>query len=211
MRYEVIHGDCLQEMARMEVGSVDAVVTDPPYGMNNDCDYTRFAGGKKWSQIRGDDAPFDPTPWLEYPNVILWGYNHMARLLPVGIVLVWCKRGANPSPLTSDAELGWQKGGSGGVRVFHHMWDGFRRQSQRGPSLHPTEKPVALMKWCIERVTQPGDLVFDPYMGSGATGVAAIELGRRFVGCEIDEGYFETARQRIESADAQQRLVLEDT
>jgi YD repeat-containing protein len=77
-----------------------------------------------------------------------------------------------------------------------------------GKTVHPTQKPVALMARIIELFTQPGDLVVDPYMGSGPTGVAAMRLGRRFAGCEIEPTYFATAERRIAQAAAQLRLPL---
>lgn len=67
--------------------------------------------------------------------------------------------------------------------------------------MHPTQKPVAVLKWMIERLKLPkGSTVFDPYMGSGSTGIAALALGLSFVGCEIEAEYFDTARKRIEQA-----------
>lgn len=71
---------------------------------------------------------------------------------------------------------------------------------------HPTQKPVALMKWVLENYTNPGDTIFDPFMGSGTTGVACMQTGRKFIGCEIDEKYFAIAKKRIEDAAAQLHL-----
>ena len=73
---------------------------------------------------------------------------------------------------------------------------------------HPTEKPVGLMCWCVERVT-PADIILDPFMGSGTTGVACANLGRKFIGIEIDPGYFDIACRRIEEAYRQPRLFAE--
>ena len=72
---------------------------------------------------------------------------------------------------------------------------------------HPTQKPVPLMRWCMDRAkVQPGETVLDPFMGSGTTGVACIRTGRKFIGIEIDEGYFQIARKRLENELAQGRL-----
>ncbi len=213
MSFEVIQGDCLGVMAEMAAGSVDAVVTDPPYGSRNNCDYTRFTkmnGASRshtYKPIYGDDEPFDPTPLLAFKQVIIWGYHHMAQRLPVGSVLVWDKKPLDHGGVLSDAELAWKKGGCG-VYVFRHIWDGANRQTERGEHYHPTQKPIALMKWCIERVSKPGDTILDPYMGSGSTGVAAIELGRNFIGIEREPEYVEIARRRIEAVAAQERLPV---
>jgi site-specific DNA-methyltransferase (adenine-specific) len=193
---------------------IDCIVTDPPYGCKADCDYTRFTkktrsyltDNNTWPGIVGDDAPFDPSPWLNYPEVILWGYQHFAAILPVGTVLVWLKRNeAAFGSFLSDAELAWQKGGTG-CYVHACEWSGFKRLAIGEPSMHPTQKPTDLMRWCIGRVKS--GTILDPFMGSGTTGVACVQTGRRFVGVEIDEGYFQIARRRIEQAMLQTRMGL---
>lgn len=194
-------------------GNVDAVVTDPPYGSNNDCDYTRFTGGRakknKFPPVLGDDEPFDPTPWLDYPEVILWGYQYHADKLPLGTVLVWLKkRMSKLGKILSDCELAWQKGGHG-VYLFRHIWDGFDRETERGEkTLCPTQKPIALMEWCIERVSEPGDTILDPYMGTGPVGIACVRLKRSYVGIELSPYYFEIARRRIGAEQAKMEMFL---
>jgi DNA modification methylase len=102
--------------------------------------------------------------------------------------------------------LAWTNLG-GPVRILSHRWKGMLKDSEKDEvRVHPTQKPVALMARIIELFTQPGDLVVDPYMGSGPTGVAAMRLGRRFAGCEIEPAYFATAERRIAQAAAQLRL-----
>jgi tRNA G10 N-methylase Trm11 len=193
----VYHGDC-----RDLTIDADAVITDPPWGADTDCDYTRFSGGLAPNHhhhgIHDDDKPFDPSPWLGYPQVILWGYPFFAQRLPIGTVLIWNKkRDSQLGTFLSDAELAWQKGGQGAY-IFDHTWHGFDRETERNePVYHPSQKPARLMGWCIERVTKPGDLVLDPYMGSGSTALACILMGRRFIGIEIEERYCEIAVKRL--------------
>lgn len=212
MAVELNNGDCFKYTETV-LSRVDAVVTDPPYGCKNNCDYTRFSGGLSphrnyHSGIIGDDKPFSPSPWLAFPQVVLWGYQFFADKVPQGTVLVWNKRRESKlGKFMSDCELAWQKGGKG-VYLFNHVWDGFDRETERGKVLHPSQKPVALMAWCIERITKPGDTVFDPFMGSGATGVACVQTGRNFIGCEIDENYFNIAKRRIEQAQMQMIMPL---
>jgi DNA modification methylase len=197
---QIYHGDCLEMLD--DLRRADAVIGDPPWGADTDCDYTRFSGGLAPNHhhhgIQGDDQPFDPSPWLDFENVILWGYQFFAERLPLGTVLVWNKKRDNQlGTFLSDGELAWQKGGKG-CYIFQHTWHGFDRATERNePVLHPSQKPVRLMEWCIERVTEPGALILDPYMGSGSTGVAAIATGRRFIGVEIDEQYCERAVKRL--------------
>jgi len=203
---ELYLGDCLEILPTL--GKVDCVVTDPPYGMNWDTNSSRFSGGHRdsvsrrgqgrndWGSIAADDRPFDPSPWLSFPNVILWGANHYAARLPVGTTLVWIKRldGAFGSFL-SDAEVAWMKGGYGVYcrRDLSMMAEARRRQ-------HPSQKPIGLMEWCVEKT---GGTILDPFMGSGTTLVAAAKLGRRSIGIEIEPKYFDIACKRIEKAYAQ--------
>jgi site-specific DNA-methyltransferase (adenine-specific) len=130
--------------------------------------------------------------------VVLFGANCYSDRLPLGSLLVWCKRPPNKlGKFMSDCEVGWMNRGHG-VYLFHHVWDGFNRESERGKAVHPTQKPVALTRWCIERLKlKPGATILDPYMGSGSTGIAAVELGFRFVGIEKDPAYYATAVRRI--------------
>jgi len=208
MAFEIITGDCLNIPITQPIA---AVVTDPPYGGNFDCDYTRFTNGLSPSRnfhegIKGDDKPFDPTPWLSYRKVVLFGYQFFAHRLPLGTILVWNKK--RPTQLgtfLSDCELAWMKGGKG-VYLYNHVWHGFDRQTERGEkTLHPTQKPVALFKWVLGRLKlSPGDWVLDPYCGSGSCGVACLELGLNYLGFELIPAYAEIATDRL---DKTQRLV----
>ena len=211
-------GDCLEIMKQIPDQSIQAVVTDPPYGMDWNTDFRRFSGGPSAHRrpyhnkrnyeggVRGDDAPFDPSPWLDFPKVVLWGYNHFASCLPVGTTLIWLKR-FDPAfgSFLSDAELAWMKGGHG---VYCRRDVSLNAETQ--DRMHPTQKPVGLMKWCLDMAKIPiGATVLDPFMGSGSTGVACVKTGRNFIGCEIDEQYFNLAQRRIEQAQMQLPLGLE--
>jgi len=211
----LLSGDWRDYTDEINRDRVSAVISDPPYGANVNCDYRRFSGGKgrrgkegtKFDSIIGDGQEFDPAPWLDYPQVILWGYQFFAQRLPVGTVLVWNKRRDNMlGAFMSDCELAWQKGNKG-CYLFHHEWSGFLRDSEKGEkTLHPSQKPVPLMEWCIERCTKEGDVVLDPYMGSGATGIACARTGRKFIGIEIHPPYYEIARDRVLEAYRQRSL-----
>ena len=192
-------GDCLEIMPTLEAGSVDAVVTDPPYGINYEA--SRYQNASFSGVIAGDTKEFDPLPLLSITKqLILWGGNNYANRLPVGGWLCWDKR-CNESAdriLGSPFELAWtnhrtrfkikrlQHGGA--VNADGH---GIKR-------VHPTQKPVALMEWCIGFTK--GETILDPFMGSGTTGVACVKTGRKFIGIELDRGYFDIAVKRIEKA-----------
>jgi site-specific DNA-methyltransferase (adenine-specific) len=189
----IYHGDC-REIAPV-LGLDYAVVSDPPYGMRWDGRVTPgpggHAGGRSYSfgvQITGDDKPFDPTPWREYPEAILWGANHYWSRLPQGTTLVWIKRNDNAfGSFLSDAEIAWQRGGCG---VYCHRGVGYKSEDRN----HPTQKPLGLMAWCVERTR---GVILDPFMGSGTTLRAAKNLGRKAIGIEIEERYCEIAARRM--------------
>lgn len=207
-------GGCMDILPTLDAGSISAVVTDPPYGMDWDTDATRFSGGhrasaekrgqgRNWGAgVEGDNQPFDPSPWLAFPRVVLWGCNHFASRLPVGSTLVWLKR-LDPAfgSFLSDAELAWMKGGHG---VYCRR--DLSMNAEATKRVHPTQKPVSLMKWCLDMAKVPEcGIILDPFMGSGTTLVAAKQLGRRAIGIEISERYAEIAVQRL----AQDVLPLE--
>ena len=200
----IYHGDCREILPTLE--PVDLVLTDPPYGMNYNTDSRRFAGGNQGSRrygqgqsarpVFGDDEPFDPSPFLEYPAVIMWGFNHWAQRVPVGTVLVWLKKREHRyGAFLSDAEIGWMKGGHG-VYAHYVPGEGGWTLSEGTARLHPTQKPLALMCWCMERVPD-AQTILDPFMGSGTTLRAAKDLGRRAIGIEIEERYCEVAVKRL--------------
>jgi len=203
----LIRGDCTLIAPTLE--GVDAVITDPPYGMNWNTDTTRFSGGlqkvsrgREWhSKIEQDDRPFDPSPWTLFPKCVLFGSNHFGSRLQVGTTLVWLKRYDDAfQSFLSDAEVAWMKGGYG-VYCFRHV------PGPTGKGLQPTQKPVALMSWCMDMAKVPqGALTLDPYMGSGTTLIAAIRTGRRAIGIEIDERHFRTAVERVKRELAQPML-----
>jgi site-specific DNA-methyltransferase (adenine-specific) len=211
-------GDCRQILPTL--GKVDAVVTDPPYGINYETwkpsrisrpytkagDVPRRAVTKDhhFERIIGDNEPFDPAELLPLArSMVLWGANHYATRLPESMCwFSWDKKvGKAADSSIGDCELAWTRGlPFETVRCFRHMWAGFQRDSQVGDQrLHPTEKPIALMKWCIEFFPD-ARTILDPFMGSGTTGVAAVKLGRKFIGIEIEPKYFDIACRRIQAA-----------
>lgn len=182
--------------------TVDLVLTDPPYGMKWNGKVTRGKNGTGatgptrhyGATVVDDDQPFDPLPFLEYPKVILWGFHHFSSRLPEGSVLVWLKRyDTGFGSFLSDADMAWMKGGCG---VYCRR--DVSLQGESSNRVHPTQKPVSLMRWCILQARLPDDaVIFDPYMGSGSTLQAAKELGYRAIGCDVVERYCEIAAARL--------------
>ena len=134
---------------------------------------------------------------------ILWGGNYFG-LPPASKWLVWDKINSGDF---ADCELAWTNL-PGAVRMIKHMWNGMLRDGEeRGQQrVHPTQKPVAVMAWCIEQAVYPATIL-DPFMGSGSTGVAAVRMGRQFIGIERERKYFEIACKRIEDAQRQASLL----
>jgi site-specific DNA-methyltransferase (adenine-specific) len=209
----LFNGDCLDVLPKL--AGVDAVVTDPPYGIA----YRRGSSSRtgvcttwkpKSRPIAGDGVPFDPSPWLAFPAIAFTGAQYFYdRLPPGGVIHCWDKRG-NYKPLDqADADMVWCSTPNKS-RVFHLAWRGLCRHAEnRTRFVHPTQKPVALMAWIIGLLKlPPGATILDPYAGSGTTGVAAVQMGFKFIGCEIDPGYFQTMRSRIAEARATARREL---
>lgn len=208
-------GDCELHLADCRdvlptLGRVDAVVSDPPYGIEfshggNDrsgFEKGRYATSFAKVKIAGDAEPFDPSPLLGLADhLILWGGNHFANRLPASPCwLIWDKRAASQHTNDfADCELAWSNK-DGVARIFRHHWDGMMKASERGVKRdHPTQKPVAVMEWCLLQVPK-AQTILDPFMGSGSTGVACVRLKKRFIGIELEQRYFDAACRRIEEA-----------
>lgn len=214
----LILGDCRETIGCEQF---DAIVTDPPYGIgfvhsggggifsNGERKSTRFGGVK----VHGDDEPFDPSH-LTATGVpmCLWGAIHFADRLPIKPGhrwLCWDKGFARtPGKHFSHFEAAWTNR-KAACRLKKWVWDGCFRQEEgnREPRVHPTQKPIGIMRWSIDQLGVSGRIA-DPYMGSGTTGVACAQLGLPFIGWEIDRQHFETACQRIKAAQHQTALPL---
>lgn len=210
-------GDCREVLPSL--AKVDAVITDPPYGMDWDTDSTRFTGGQHargdgradWGDIAGDAEPFDPAPWLAFDRVVMFGSNHYGQRLPVGTTLIWIKKADHLfGTFLSDAEIAWMKGGHG-TYCFRKQFPPPARMAENGGGevAHPTQKPIELMAWCMDRAKVPvGATVLDPFMGSGTTGIACHNMQIAFIGIEREQKYFDIACRRIEDSQRQQRMFV---
>lgn len=194
-------GDCLEILPTLP--KVDAVITDPPYGIGKDGQKrsTGGHGGRKEYEFMGWDAE---RPSAEHFRLMLaaadehivWGGNYFADLLPpTSKWLVWDK---GQRINQSDGELAWTSF-DGALRIYTLN----RVALMQDGAEHPTQKPFSLMRWCV---AMTAGAVLDPYMGSGTTGVACMNLGRKFIGIEIEQKYFDIACERIENAQRQQRM-----
>lgn len=202
-------GDCLEILPTLP--KVDAVVTDPPYGIGYDASHDKYKNGIKRDDATWDVEPFDPQAIIALGlPTIMWGGNCFASRLPdcVGW-LCWQKTARNDSDVRqADMELAWTNCVRRS-RHLQHLWIGAYRASESGiQNVHPTQKPIAVMQWCLN-LLPAAETILDPFMGSGTTGVACMNLGRRFIGIEIEERYFDIAVERITNAQRQQKLFDE--
>jgi len=198
-------GDCLEILPTLAPGSVDAVVTDPPYGIGEDGGRfrDRKGGGHRvlpkggWDSDRPPQAAFDMMLAMSHEQII-WGGNYFADMLPMSRGwLYWDKKMGGDF---SDGELAWTSRDA--------VLKSFSCCNKMGGKEHPTQKPDALMDWCLGFVDD-ANTILDPFMGSGTTGVACVRLGRKFIGIEIDPGYFEIACRRIREAHDETALFRE--
>lgn len=194
-------GNCLEILPTL--GKVDAVVTDPPYGMEIDDGKLRRIGkpvGYEWHDV--EHAGTDWMGLLLALNVptILFGANAYASKLPdhPGWI-VWDKQ-TDGFAQGSPAELAWSNCLTN-LRMFRLNYRGFTTAAD--PKFHAMQKPVALLVWVLRLREIPDGTIFDPFMGSGTTGVACVRLGRKFIGIEIEPKYFDIACKRIEEATRQ--------
>ena len=195
-RVTLYRGDCLDILPTLPAGSVDAVITDPPYGIGRD-GQKRTTGGhggrkaydfKGWDARRPDSEIFDLIRQVSDDQVI-WGGNYFADLLPPkGKWLVWDK---GQRINQSDGELAYTSR-DGALRIFTQNRVALLIEGAQ----HPTQKPISVMVWSLQQLPD-ARTILDPFMGSGTTGVACIQTGRKFIGIELDEGYFEIAKKRI--------------
>ena len=194
----MIFGDCREVLPTLPM--VDAVITDPPYGLGD-----RMKGGT-WGakpefkeMVIWDSSSPDIQFLLQLANLspctVFWGGNYYG-LPPTRCWLVWDKK--NAVPTMADCELAWTSLDANTKRISLPVG--------RVLNGHPSEKPIRLMEWTIGVVKAEG-IILDPFMGSGTTGVAAINSGCSFIGIERERKYFDIACERIARAQAQGQLL----
>lgn len=196
----IYHGDCREILPTLPL--VDLVLTDPPYGIGEDggaCRTRGRPGYSKHPKMGWDKAPPDASTFdlvlSSGREHVIWGGNYFADKLPPSKGwLYWQKLMGGDF---ADGELAW----TSRDRALRE----FTKANKGGDHQHPTQKPVELMRWCIGFFPN-AETVLDPFMGSGTTGVAAVKMGRTFVGIEREQKYFEIACQRIEAAQRQASL-----
>lgn len=201
-------GDCTEILPTL--GQFDAVVTDPPYGIGESKGRNKSRGKLAISKDYGDDD-WDNEPITKQAIdlmrglskwQVIFGGNYF-ELPPTKCWLIWDKE--NGATDFADAELAWTNLNKA-VRLKRYMWHGMLRANNEPRGDHPTQKPEGIMEWVISHLPQDVETIIDPYMGSGTTGVACVNLKKQFIGIEREQKYFDIACKRIEDAQRQQHL-----
>ena len=216
-------GDALDLFGEVPAGTVQAVIADPPYGINTKSD----GQGKlnPWADLC--NSAFWYAEWFKRARVRLSQEGCMWTCLNWRSLVTY-QKAALDSGWAIESLLVWDKkwigpGGSRGLRPSYELVALFANEKfsidDRGlpdvqpfkwsavkPNGHPAEKPIDLMRFLIDNSSKAGDLILDPFMGSGTTGAAAMAADRRFIGFETDPAWFELACQRIENAQRQEAL-----
>ena len=206
----LIQGDCLEVMKELE--PVDAVVTDPPYGIGESGQKNRTRGKAaapgNYKDCHWDNEPASARHMEAIQSLskyqIIFGGNYFEGLGPTSCWLVWDKQNGDND--FADCELAWTNLKKA-VRRIYWRWHGMIRKGDDVRE-HPTQKPVGVMEWCLTHIPN-AETVLDPFMGSGTTLVACAKMGRKGIGIELDPDYFDIAVKRVEEAYAQPDLFVE--
>ena len=209
----LIHGDSLQALKSYGDNYFDIAIVDPPYGIGD-----KFKGGKTGKMNFNEvvEKDWDKVPPMEYwqelmrvsKNQIVWGANHFISRMPFdsSCWLVWDKQNTGDF---ADCELAWCNFNTA-VRKFVYRWNGMLQQNMKNKEIriHPTQKPVALYKWLLDKYAKENDKILDTHLGSGSIAIACHDYGFDLTACELDKEYFDKAIQRIKNHVSQQKLFL---
>lgn len=201
-KIELHNVDCLEFMKQCKDNQFDLAIVDPPYGIGMD-------GNNNWSGSKHKVKNWDnDAPSKEYfnelfrisKNQIVWGANHFISRMPFDSKcwLIWDKK--NDGFSFADGEMAWTSFDTA-VRFFR-----YHRGQQTDKRIHPTQKPVALYKWLLDKYAEQGQTIFDSHLGSGSIAVACDDLGFDLTACEIDKEYFDNAKKRIDIARRQIKM-----
>lgn len=207
---KIICGDCLDIMRDMPKRCIDLCLTDPPYGIGADSAMHKQSGMRpgRAAAAKSDypDTNWDADPFdlIQFQSIcwcsrdqIVFGFNHFSDIFPPSsCAIVWDKN--NGTNNFADCEIAWGSFKTA-ARLVKYTWNGMIQEDMGNKEVryHPTQKPLGVMMWILQRYSKPNDLIFDPFCGSGTTCVAAKRLGRRYIGIDISEEYCQIARDRL--------------
>ena len=206
-KIELIHGDSLQSMRLMKDNEFDVAIVDPPYGIGMDGGNGGYKGFNNFEK-KGWDTSIPPREYFDElfrvsKNQIIWGGNYFLDYLgATRCFLIWDKQNGTNS--MADAELAWTSFDTS-VRMYRgHIFKGIGNTNYN--SIHPTQKPVKLYEWIIDKYTNEGDLILDTHLGSGSIAIACHYMKRNLVAYEIDKDYYDAACKRFKEQTAQMAI-----
>jgi site-specific DNA-methyltransferase (adenine-specific) len=213
-----ICGDCKDILEQLPDGFADLCLTDPPYGIKRDKGFEGFEGfggfGKPIArkQYSGNWDSCKPEKELIInsvrvaKNTIMFGGQFFTDYLPQqNHWIFWDK--CQTMPTFGDGELAWTNFERNSIKQITLEYNGLIGKEKTRD--HPTQKPVALFVWCLEKYTKPNDLIIDPFCGSGTTALACHKTGRRFICIDKEQSYIDIAKRRYKEAIAQGSLFQE--
>jgi site-specific DNA-methyltransferase (adenine-specific) len=215
-KIQITNEDNMLLMARYPDKYFDLAIVDPPYGVGEDGgDKQRNFKSKKcpkgtnkhYTKKNWDNSKPNADYFIELKRVsknqIIWGGNYFVDYLDSSMGWIfWDKK--NGESDFSDGELAYTSFNKG-LRKFEWLWAGFQKQRPE-TRIHPTQKPVALYKWILDKYAKENDKILDTHLGSGSIAIACHDYGFDLTACELDVEYYEKAKQRILNHVAQQKL-----
>lgn len=210
---QITNEDNMALMARYPDKHFDLAIVDPPYGIGMD----GVIGGSKLAKVTNHKKKtWDmSSPSKEYfielkrvsKNQIIWGANHFIQDIPNANTPSWIVWDKKNSGNFADCELAWTSHNSA-VRKFEWMWNGMLQQDMKNKEvrIHPTQKPIALYKWLLDKYAKPGDKILDTHLGSGSIAIACHDYNFDLTACELDTEYYNKAMDRINNHIKQQKL-----
>lgn len=214
--------DCLDGMREFPNKYFDLAIVDPPYGIGYDIKAMQSAGQKSkngaaykkeyhasnWDDKIPTKSYFDEL-FRVSKHQIIWGGNYFTEFLPPSKGFIcWDKRLNGITRSFADCEYAWMDKGLGVARMFRFVWDGMIQENMKDKEfrIHPTQKPVALYEWILNRYAKEGDKILDTHVGSGSSLIACRNTNHKYVGFEIDADYYRLAKERIDRESAQMNI-----
>lgn len=203
MAIELLHIDCMEYMKGVPDKYFDLAIVDPPYGIGNfwmKQTHTTHYGKKNWNETAPDQNYFNELFRIS-TNQIIFGGNYYCQWLPItNSWIVWDKGNDVGKMNTSECELAWTSFKIPMRKVFVQWSGGRKGVGETGkPNIHPCQRPIKLHKWLLKNYAKEGDKIFDSHLGSGSIAIACHDMGFDFVGCEIDQDYYDAAVKRFEN------------
>ena len=201
----ITNEDNMELMARYPDNHFDLAIVDPPYGIGAENHAGKKENGwKQWDKKNWDNQIPNKKYFNELfrvsKNQIVWGGNYMTEYLPASMGWIIWDKGQRDFSL-ADGEMAWTS-----FNKAMRIWEYARAKTISDNKIHPTQKPVVLYKWLLEKYAKEGDKILDTHLGSGSIAIACHDYGFDLTACELDKEYFDKAMTRINNHVAQQKL-----